>query len=130
MKTINAYELIQRQNEGKPTLVIDARQEEELYQFNFINPNEVVNLNEKVFAAKRIMPYELKNHLEKIKNWAENTEGALVVVTCTRFIKFCERIGLVVTDLEKYGVNAVGLDPHVYDWFNANFQKMLPKANI
>jgi hypothetical protein len=112
MITINAYELILRQNEGKPTLVIDARQEEELYQFNFINPNEVVNLNEKVFAAKRIMPYELKNHLEKIKQWAENTEGTLVVVTCTRFI------------------NAVGLDPHVYDWFNANFQKMLPKANI
>lgn len=130
MKTINAYELINRQENGLPTIIIDAREESEQYVFEFINVREELPLAGNVFVAKRCMPSELSKIGAKIQHWCENTEGAIVVVTCTRHIKYCERIGLIVTPFTNVGVDARGLTPSVYEWFNANFQRKITKAAL
>lgn len=128
MKLIYGSELLKREQLKLPTLVIDARTEEECRTYEMIDPFTHTKLNTpKLYAAKRIMPSELNAYLGKIKDWQDSNPDALVVVGCTRMVRYCTRISTMITVLEANGIEARGIDPHIYEFMNLRFQRKLPK---
>ena len=132
MKKITSGELLDREIQGLPTLIIDAREELECLTFEVIDPRKLptINLDEKVFGGKRMMQFEVRAALPKIKEWAIANPTALVAVSCTRFINHCPRIAEICGILTTEGIDARGIDPHLYDFFNARMQRKLNKVVI
>lgn len=132
MQKIASYDLLQREKQHLPTLIIDARDETECLTFEVIDPRNLphISLDARVYGGKRMMQHEVKAALPKIKAWFEATPHALVAVSCTRFINHCPRITEICTILSAEGIDARGIDPHLYDFFNARMQRKLNKVLI
>lgn len=132
MQKITSYDLIERENRKMPTLIIDARMEEECYTFEIIDPRNLpeIPLDSKVFGGKRMLHNEVKAALPKLKAWVMLNPNALVAVSCTRFINHCPRIAEICSILTTEGIDARGIDPHLYDFFNARMQRKLNKVLI
>ncbi len=127
MKLINAHDLLKREHLKLPTLVIDARTEDECRTYEMIDPFTTTRLTAQLYAAKRIMPSELNAHLDKIIGWQAENPTALVAVGCTRMVRYCPRIQIMVDVLTNNGMDARGIDPHLYEFMNMRFQRKLPK---
>lgn len=128
MKLITGYDLLNREQKKLPTLIIDARLEDECRTFEMINPFTMMYLNEKTYGGKRIMPSELNAYLDKLKTWQTANPTALIAVGCTRMVRYCSRISDIVTVLERNGIDARGIDPHIIDFMNVRFQRKLEKV--
>ena len=128
MKLITGYELLNREHRKFPTLILDARTEDECRTFEMIDPFTTMRLNANTYGAKRIMPSELNAYLEKIKAWQTANPTGMVAVGCTRMVKYCQRISDMVAVLERNGIDARGIEPHIHDFMNLRFQRKLEKV--
>jgi hypothetical protein len=132
MQKISSIELINRERQGLPTLIIDAREEIECLTFEVIDPRNLphVRLDAHTYGGKRMMQDEVKKVLATIKKWSDENPTALVAVSCTRMINYCPRIAEICSLLTAEGIEARGIDPHLYDFFNARMQRKLNKVVI
>ena len=132
MRKISSIELINRERQGLPTLIIDARDEVECLTFEVIDPRNLphIALDARTYGGKRMMQHEVKAALPKIQAWVASNPNALVAVSCTRFINHCPRIQEICTILSAEGIDARGIDPHLYDFFNVRMQRKLNKVLI
>ena len=132
MQKIASYDLLEREKQKLPTLIIDAREEEECLTFEVIDPRNLphIALDARVYGGKRMMQHEVKAVLPKLKTWFEANPTAVIAVSCTRFINHCPRIVEICTILTTEGIDARGIDPHLYDFFNARMQRKLNKVLI
>ena len=127
MKLITVHELFKREHLTLPTLIIDARMEDECRTYEMIDSFTTTRLDSQLYAAKRIMPTELNAYLDKIIGWQSGNPTAIVAVGCTRMVRYCPRIETMVNVLRDNGIDARGIDPHLYEFMNLRFQRKLPK---
>jgi hypothetical protein len=129
MKLIDAYELHNREQSGLPTLIIDARMEDEQMRCRFIHQFETQYLDGETFGGRLLMPSEVDVHIiANIKAWQTAFPTALVAVGCTRMVKQCDRIAQIVNKLNGNDIQAKGIDPHLIEYNNVRMRRMLVRV--
>ena len=127
---IFSSEIVERGKNNIPTLLIDVRDNTEVYSFYVVDPQMSVNLDGQVYGGHRIALCELDPHIPILKKWQEQYPNALIVVASTRITLHCKRVAAFYAKLLSVGLRAKCIDMHLFDFYNVSIGKRLPKVDL